>query len=409
MQTVIKMKSQTFGSALLIAGTCIGAGMLALPIISALTGLWEALALMLVTWLLAAYGGLLIAEAGRACPGTENLHGMVGLLLGRNGQFVAVIAMLFLYYALCAAYISGGASQFNSVLISTGLKLPYWVAVVLVTSFAAIIVLLGTALVDICNRVMFISMLLLLMVILASLFPHTRFENLTYDSCSFPVLLAALPVLYTSFGYHVVVPTVVGYVQGCPAKFSKALLIGSTLPFVLYIFWVVSTLGALSPTVVSNMATIPDSVSYLISVVGQVLSAGHFSLMISVFASFALATSFLGVALGLFDYLLELSHNSHNGLAGRVRAILLTLVVPMLVAIYYPDGFILALGYAAIALIVLAVFLPVLMVWKVRRLHMEEPYQAPGGNVGLAVATLTGLLVVAAQIGVSLGILPLLG
>ena len=403
------MKSQTFGSALLIAGTCIGAGMLALPIISALTGLWEAMALMFISWMLAAYGGLLIAEAARACPETENLHGMVGLLLGRSGQVVAVIAMLLLYYALCAAYIAGGASQFNSVLMSAGVELPYWVAVVLVTLVAALVVLLGTALVDVCNRVMFVSMLLLILVILASLFPHTRFENLAFQSGSFPVLLAALPVLYTSFGYHVVVPTVVGYVQGCPAKFSKALLIGSVLPFVLYAFWSVSTVGALSSATVSSVATMSDSVGRLMSVVGQVSSVGHFSLMICVFAAFALATSFLGVALGLFDYLSELSHNSHSGLPGRVRGILLTLVVPMLVAIYYPDGFILALGYAAIALIVLAVFLPVLMVWKVRRLHMEEPYQAPGGNVGLAIATLTGLLVVAAQIGVCLGVLPLLG
>lgn len=165
------MKSQTLGSALLIAGTSIGAGMLALPIISALTGLWEALVLMFITWLLAAYGGLLIAEACRACPGTENLHGMVGLLLGRKGQAVAVIAMLFLYYALCAAYIAGGASQLNSILMSAGMKMPYWGAVVLVTFVVAIVVLVGTALVDVCNRVMFVSMLLLMMVILVSLFP----------------------------------------------------------------------------------------------------------------------------------------------------------------------------------------------------------------------------------------------
>ena len=403
------MKSQTLGSALLIAGTCIGAGMLALPIISVLTGLWEGLALMFITWLLAAYGGLLIAEACRACPETENLHGMVGLLLGRNGQAVAVIAMLFLYYALCAAYIAGGASQLNSILVSAGIKIPYWGAVALVTCIVAVVVLVGTALVDVCNRVMFVSMLLLMMVILVSLFPYTRLENLAMEAGSFPVLLAALPVLYTSFGYHVVVPTVVGYVQGCPEKFSKALLIGSVLPIVLYAFWSVSTVGALSSTTVHSVASMPDSVTNLMSAVGQVSSVSHFSLMISVFAAFALATSFLGVALGLFDYLSELSHNSHSGLTGRVRTILLTLLVPMLVAIYYPDGFILALGYAAIALIVLAVFLPVLMVWKVRRLHMEEPYQAPGGNVGLAIALIVGVLIVAAQIGVSLGVLPLLG
>ncbi|AMO58173.1 hypothetical protein GZ77_20790 [Endozoicomonas montiporae] len=403
------MKSQTLGSALLIAGTSIGAGMLALPIISALTGLWAAMTLMFLTWLLAAYGGLLIAEACRACPEAENLHGVVGLLLGRNGQAVAVVAMLFLYYALCAAYIAGGASQLNSILMMAGLKVPYWLSVVVVTCLVGFVVLVGTALVDICNRVMFVSMLLLMLVILVSLFPHGQLENLAIKSGPAPMLLAALPVLYTSFGYHVVVPTVVRYVEGCPAKFSKALLIGSVLPFILYALWSVSTVGALSHTTILEVASQPDSVNSLMTTVGQVSSVGYFSLMISVFAAFALATSFLGVALGLFDYLSELSHNSRSGFAGRERTILLTLLIPMLVAIYYPDGFILALGYAAVALIVLAVFLPVLMVWKVRRLHMEEPYQAPGGIVGLAIATITGAVVVAAQVGVSLSILPLLG
>lgn len=403
------MKSQTLGSALLIAGTSIGAGMLALPLISAATGLWAALFLMLVTWGLAAYGGLLIAEACRACPEVENLHGMVGKLLSRNAQLVAVAAMLFLYYSLCAAYIAGGASQLNSILQSAGISLPFWGAAVLVTFLVAVVVLIGTVLVDICNRVMFFSMLFLMTVILVSLFPHAKVDNLVIESASYPVLLAALPVLYTSFGYHCVVPTVVRYVKGCPVRFRRALIIGSVMPFVMYALWKVSTVGALSSSVVRDVADRPDSVSVLMMTVGQVSAVNSFGLIVSVFAAFALATSFLGVALGLFDYLSELSHNSSNGMRGRVRTILLTLFVPMMVAIYYPDGFIMALGYAAVALVVLAVFLPVLMVWKVRRLHLDEPYQTPGGNVGLAIATAKGVLIVGAQAGVSLGLLPLLG
>ena len=403
------MKSQTLGSALLIAGTSIGAGMLALPLVSAATGLWEGLLLMFAIWVLAAYGGLLIAEACRACPEAENIHGVVGQLLGKKGQAIAVVAMLFLYYSLCAAYIAGGASQLNSILLGAGIQLPYWIIALLVTVLVGLVILAGTALVDICNRVMFFSMMVLMVVILVSLFPHAHIKNLAPESGDFKIGLAALPILYTSFGYHVMVPTVVRYVEGCPAKFRKALLIGSLLPFILYTFWNLSTVGTLSSVYVRELVTRPDSVSSLTTAVGQVSSFAHFGLVISLFAGLALATSFLGVALGLFDYLSELSHNSRSGFIGRERTILLTLVIPMLVAIHYPDGFILALGYAAIALVVLAVFLPVLMVWKVRRLHMKEPYKAPGGYVVLAIAIIGGVVVIAAQIGASLGILPILG
>lgn len=402
------MKSQTLGSALLIAGTSIGAGMLALPLISAATGLWAALVLMFIAWCLAAYGGLLIAEVCRACPDAENLHGMVGQLLGRGGQLVAVIAMVFLYYSLSAAYISGGAAQLNNILSMVGVQLPQWLSALIVTLLVGIVILIGTTMVDICNRIMFVSMLLLLAVIVVSLLPETRIENLAIESAPYPVLLAALPVLYTSFGYHCTVPTVVRYVRGCPGKFRRALLIGSLLPFIVYALWKVSTVGVLSSSVVRTVADTPDSVNNFMQAVGEASSVSSFSLIISVFAVFALATSFLGVALGLFDYLTDFSHSGRS-LSGRIRTIFLTLLLPMLVAIYYPNGFVLALGYAAIALVVLAVFLPVLMVWKVRRLHLEEPYQAPGGNFALALAVAKGTLVIAAQVGISLGFLPLLG
>ena len=382
--------------------------MLALPLIAAATGLWAALFLMFITWCLAAYGGLLIAEACRACPEMENLHGIVGQLLGRGGQLVAVVAMLFLYYSLCAAYIAGGASQLSSILSEMGMPVSHWLSALAVAVLVAVIILIGTAMVDVCNRVMFLCMLLLLAIIMVSLLPQARMENLVIESASFPVILAALPILYTSFGYHCTVPTVVRYVRGCPDKFRKALLIGSVLPFIIYALWKVSTVGVLSSSVVRDVAGSSDSVNNLMQAVGEASSVASFSLIISVFATFALVTSFLGVALGLFDYLAEFSH-SNKRLSGRIRTILLTLVLPTLTAIYYPNGFVLALGYAAVALVVLAVFLPVLMVWKVRRLHLDEPYQAPGGNTGLAIATLKGILVICAQLGISLGILPLLG
>ena len=89
------MKNHTLGSGFLLAGTSIGAGMLALPLIAAMTGLWWALVLMLLMSSLACYGGLLISEACRACPEAANLHGVVGKILGQSGQIITVLSMLF--------------------------------------------------------------------------------------------------------------------------------------------------------------------------------------------------------------------------------------------------------------------------------------------------------------------------
>ncbi|WP_257295672.1 amino acid permease [Endozoicomonas sp. YOMI1] len=402
------MKSQTLGSSLLVAGTSIGAGMLALPLVSALTGLGWGVFLMFLMWGLSTYGGLLIAEACRACPEAENLHGVMGRLMGPVGQGIAVVAMLFLYYSLCAAYISGGANVLGSLLAKQGVHLPFRITATAVVLLVAILVVTGTRVVDVVNRVMFALMLALLLYILVSLLPEVSLSNLGLENSTPGILFAALPVLYTSFGYHCAVPTVVQYVQGKPQRFRYALIGGSALPFSIYVIWMAVVIGVVSSAVVVTMAHRPDGVTSLMDAIGNHSGTSSFDYMISAFAAFALGTSFLGVALGLFDYLAEVFGRSH-GIWGRIETITLTLLIPLLAAIFMPGSFVTALGYAAVALVILAVFIPVALVWKVRKLHMEEPYQVAGGIPALAIAIIVGLLVIVAQFGVIGGVLPSIG
>ena len=383
------MKNHTLGSGLLVAGTSIGAGMLALPLVAAMTGLWWTLALMLLMSGLACYGGLLIAEACRACPQSANLHGIVGSLLGRFGQIVTVSGMLFLYYSLCAAYISGGALVFQGVLEKAGINLSRPAAVICVTLSAAILVVAGTSVVDVVNRVMFGLMLLLLLSILMILIPNIQPAHLSGSQYSPQALFAVLPILYTSYGYHCAVPTVVQYVGGKPAKFRTALIGGSALPFSIYVFWMLAVIGVLSTVTVLSFSGKPDAVGLLITALGNTSDSSLPGYLIPGFAAFAIATSFLGVSLGLFDYLAEVTHRIHD-LKGRIQTIILTLFLPLMAALFMPGSFVTALGYAAIALVILAVFIPVVLVWKVRKLKMEEPYQAAGGTPGLIVAVITG-------------------
>ncbi|MNR39893.1 Tyrosine-specific transport protein [compost metagenome] len=67
-----------------------------------------------------------------------------------------------------------------------------------------------------------------------------------------------------------------------------------------------------------------------------------------------------------------------------------------------------ALGYAAIALAVLAVLLPVTLVWQSRKRAEAHHYRAPGGVLALGLAGAMGVLIVGVQVSVSLGFLPAL-
>ncbi|MGL5799711.1 MAG: aromatic amino acid transport family protein, partial [Plesiomonas sp.] len=86
----------------------------------------------------------------------------------------------------------------------------------------------------------------------------------------------------------------------------------------------------------------------------------------------------------------------------------LTFIPPVLFALFYPQGFILALGYAAIPLAILALLLPAAMVRKARQQAQQKPYayQVMGGTAGLALVAVLGLFVIAVQIASASGLLP---
>lgn len=62
----------------------------------------------------------------------------------------------------------------------------------------------------------------------------------------------------------------------------------------------------------------------------------------------ALASSFLGVSLGLFDYLADFFTLSGDA-AGRTKTVLVTFVPSTLAALLFPNGFLYAIGFAGLA------------------------------------------------------------
>ena len=77
-------KNKIFGSMLIIAGTTIGAGMLALPMVSAGLGFGTAALVMIVIWALMTYTALLMIEIHQHAPVDATLHTLAYKLLGRK-------------------------------------------------------------------------------------------------------------------------------------------------------------------------------------------------------------------------------------------------------------------------------------------------------------------------------------
>ncbi|MBP6115811.1 MAG: amino acid permease [Neisseriaceae bacterium] len=397
--------NKVFGSTLIIAGTTIGAGMLALPLASAGIGFWPASLIMCGIWLLMTYTAMLMLEVHQHAPVNATLHTLAHQFLGKKGRYLATFAVLFLFYALCAAYIAGGGSQFNDKINAWFNVQQHTWGTVFFTVAVALVVSIGTHSVDMVNRLLFTLKIIALVIMLSLLMPHVKAENLMAMPMQQGLLISSLPVIFTSFGFHGSIPSVVQYVGKDIKALRKIMIFGSALPLMVYLLWQVAIQGIFTQTELFGSA----SLSQFMTAISQSLQTPMVNKAVIVFADLALATSFLGVSLGLFDFIAD-SLNRNRSSAQRLQVAVITFVPPLGFALFYPQGFITALGYAAIALTILAIFLPVAMVWaKRQQMPAGDDYVVKGGKAALIVVFALGCVIIASQLLQMIGLIPAVG
>lgn len=393
----------------IVAGTTIGAGMLAMPLAAAGVGFGVTLALLFCLWGLMCYTALLLLEVYQHVPADTGLGTLARRYLGRYGQWATGFSMLFLMYALTAAYMSGAGELLASSLSEwLSLSVSPTTGVLLFTLVAGGVVCIGTSLVDLFNRFLFSAKLTFLIVMLALLMPHVHKVNLLTLPLEKGLALSAIPVIFTSFGFHGSVPSIVSYMNGNVQKLRWVFITGSAIPLVAYIFWQLATLGSIDSTTFFGLMANSAGLNGLLQALRDVVASPHVELAVHLFADLALATSFLGVTLGLFDYLADL-FNRRNNAAGRLQTGAITFLPPLAFALFYPRGFVMALGYAGVALAVLALLIPSLLAWQSRKHTPETGYRVWGGKPALLLVLFCGVAVIAIQGGIAAGLLPEVG
>ena len=97
------LKNKTLGSALIIAGTAIGAGMLAMPLTSAGIGFGFTAVLLIGLWLLLAYSGLLFVEVYQTAKRKDDgVATLAENYFGMPGRIISTVSLFVLLYALSA-------------------------------------------------------------------------------------------------------------------------------------------------------------------------------------------------------------------------------------------------------------------------------------------------------------------
>lgn len=377
------MNFKLVGCILLIIGTCIGAGMLALPLATASLGFFGATIMFIGCWFIMMLGGYLILEVNLWFKANSHLVSMAKATLGPWGQVITWVTYLLLFYSLLSAYIAGGSDLFRYVLELGGLSLSPFVSATLFTLLFGLIVLLGIRSVDIVNRGLMTVKLLAYFCVVLLLTRYIQPDYLFRSDIKQLSSLGALTVTITSFGFSNVIPSLRAYFAGDVAQLKRAIFFGSFIPLLCYLAWVAVVMGVIPLDGDTGLLAIKqseNSTSDLAVTLTQVAQNGGIQFAIRLFTSICVVTSFLGVSIALVDFLadgLRIEKQSTSGILVYVLAF----VPPYIIALLYPHAFIQALEYAGIYCLILLILLPALMAWRGRYVkRLTGTYQLMGGK-----------------------------
>lgn len=387
------------GGTLLITGSCIGAGMLALPILTGMAGFFPTMIMFFVAWIFMTTTAFLLIEVNSWFEKPVNLLSMVGRTLGKFGQYISWLLYLFLFYALLVAYISLSGSHVSGFANSLfHIQTPRWSGSLFFVLLFGWFVYLGTRPVDMVNRWLMLGKIGAYLLLLAFGFQYFSGEKIFYSDIKFAFF--AVPILIISFGFHNMIPSLFTYLGGDVARMKQSILYGSLFTLVIYLVWEVMALGILPPDVIlksytSNLDAATAIQRYLNkSVVGSFASS---------LAFFAILTSFLAQSLSLVHFI-------GDGLKAKKRQSIwlctLALLPPLAFALIKPDVVYKALNFAGgfCAVILFGVF-PALMVWIGRyRKKIPSDYRITGGQPLLICILLFALFIVFYQLTMMFGL-----
>lgn len=378
------------GGTLLIAGTAIGVGMLALPVATGAGGFVPSMVTYLICWAFMLCTGLLLVEASLWMPKETGFISMADKILGPIGRNIFWVLYLFLFVTVMIAHSVGGGAVLLDI---TGWNLPNWAAVIIYSSVLAPVIYLGTHTVDRLNMFLISGVVICYFAFLAVSFGHIDVNLLTH--ASWPKALIALPILFTAFTYQVIIPTLMTYMERNVKKIRLAIFLGSSIPLVIYLVWELAILGIIPTADLIEADKLGhNAIAPLRELVPSVFRIGKF------FAFFAMTTSFVPLALSFFDFLADGLKWEKKGVQ---RAVLTSAVfgIPMIIAIAYPTIFLVALGYAGgISCAFLFGLMPPLLVWFGRYInrYSHQHHQLPGGKPVLIFLMVFAVLILGAEL-----------
>lgn len=361
--------------------------MLALPVLTSQAGFMPSLFAYFLCWLFMACTGLLFLEVSQWMKAESNIVSMAERTLGKGGKAFAWIVYLFLFYCLTVAYMVGIGNIFIELLnfrIADG-----WGPLIFAILFAPLIVI-PTALASHLNLWLIGGLALSYFGFVLLGFQFVNVDLLKFYDWSYT--FKVLPIAFISFAYQGIIPTLANYLNHDAKKIRTAILCGSFITLISYIIWEGLILGIVPVDTPNGLQDALKKGQNAVYPLKFFIKNGSVYWLGQALAFFALVTSFLGVSLGLRDFLAD-GLSIKKDKRGIFLLALMVIIPPLLIAVTYPHIFLVSLDYAGgFGSALLLGLLPIVMAWRGRySLNFPLEPQIPGGKISLL---LLGLFVV---------------
>ncbi|MBS0650272.1 MAG: hypothetical protein JSR93_03820 [Verrucomicrobia bacterium] len=376
-------KLRFVGGVFLITGMTIGVGMLSLPISTAATGFIPSLLNYIICWLFMMCTGLMVLETLSRFPPGANFISLYGHILGRWGELACWALFLFLFPCLLVAHTVAGGKLLHSLLNH---NVSEQICIIAYVIPLAAVIYRGIRSTERLNTLL-VSIILVLFIWFAS--NAIGSIQLPYlERNDWAISFQAIPIFFTAYAYKSIIPTTYRYLEFDVKKTKRAIMIGITIPFILFVLWEMLILGIIPLSALSHMQF--DTTNFANTIfnplhlyLNNALFEGWGRLLMLLVST----TSYLCIAIAFSDFL-------HDGLKLRrhrrtEKEILgLAVFIPAFIAIVNPHLLVYTLAYiGGIVTIAAAGFFPVILTYAARKcLKKQRPkYIFPGGKPILAL------------------------
>ncbi|MFC5077739.1 aromatic amino acid transporter [Vibrio thalassae] len=400
----MKKNQSLIGGACIIASVCVGAGMLGLP--SAGAGAWTVWSMLAIaiTMVVMTISGWMLLEAFKHYDLKVSFDTVTKDLLGDKINFINNITVYFVGGILLYAYITS-----SGLILQDVLGLNAKIASVLFVLIFSAFVWHSTRAVDRISVVLIAFMILSFVFGVSGLAVKVNmavlFDTISKENAYAPYAMAMLPVALTSFGYHHSVSSMRAY-YGEETKAKYAILGGTVIALSLYFLWLFSIFGNLPRSDFGPVIAQGGNVDALLKALGSVIESDKVASAINTFSMAAILSSFIGVGLGVFDFLADF-FKFEDTKQGRTKTWLVTFLPPLVMSLLFPFGFVIAIGYAGAAATVWACIIPALLAKRTREVHAGcEGFKVPGGKMMISLVITFGVLTAVFHILSMMGMLP---